>query len=154
VTTLEIEQGKLDAEIALRQGEARDYFYSFRIMMHPNMLTNWWTKEISWQLQWFYEDLIAGKRPKLALEAPPQHGKSRAVEDFVAWVAGKNPDLKTIFSSYSDELGNRANLTLQRSLKSAAYQGIFGRTAIEKRRRQLGVQSKPDRIPASCRIVS
>jgi hypothetical protein len=81
-------------------------------------------------LQWFYEDLIAGNRPKLALEAPPQHGKSAAVEDFMAWVAGKNPDLKTIFCSYSDDLGNRANTAMQRAMDTPAYKGIFGRTVI------------------------
>jgi hypothetical protein len=57
----------------------------------------------------FYKDLVAGKRPKLALMAPPQHGKSKAVNDFIAWLAGVNPDLKVIFSSFSDELGARAN---------------------------------------------
>jgi hypothetical protein len=51
----------IDAEAVQRQAEARDIFYAFRIQMHPHLLTNWWTKEISWELQWFYEDLIAGK---------------------------------------------------------------------------------------------
>jgi hypothetical protein len=34
--------------------------------------------------------------------AHPQSGKSMATTDFIAWVAGKNPELKTIFASYSD----------------------------------------------------
>ena len=38
----------------------------------------------------------------------PQHGKSRMVTDFITWAAGKNPDLNTIFTSYSDELGTTA----------------------------------------------
>jgi Asp-tRNA(Asn)/Glu-tRNA(Gln) amidotransferase B subunit len=66
----------VDAETLKRQAEARKFFNAYRAMMHPKLLTNWWTKEISFRLQWFYEDLMAGKRPKLALEAPPQHGKS------------------------------------------------------------------------------
>ena len=53
------------------------------------MHTNWWTEEVSRHFQQFYEDLIAGKRTKLALMAPPQHGKSKAVNDFIAWLAGE-----------------------------------------------------------------
>jgi hypothetical protein len=121
----------VDAETKKNQGKARDFFYAYRKVMHPQMLTNWWTEEISWRLQFFFEDLMEGKRPKLALEAPPQHGKSAAVQDFIAWVAGRNPDLKTIFCSYSDELGARANIELQRALTSPTFKGTFGRTQIE-----------------------
>jgi hypothetical protein len=38
--------------------------------------------------------------------------------DFIAWVAGKHPDLKTIFASYSDELGVAVNAVLQRIMTS------------------------------------
>src|SRR5947207_411360 len=55
---------------------ARQYFYAYRILMNPTMLLNWWTEQVSDHMQQFYDDLVAGKRPKLALMAPPQHGKS------------------------------------------------------------------------------
>ncbi len=41
--------------------------------------------------------------------------------DFIAWVAGKNPKLQTIFASYSDKLGERANSELQYILDGALY---------------------------------
>jgi hypothetical protein len=97
-------------------------------MMNPMMLENWWTDEVGGKFQTFYKDLIAGKRPKLALMAPPQHGKSKAVNDFTTWLAGVNPDIKVIFTSYSDELGARANVELQRAFRSPTFRGIFGRT--------------------------
>jgi predicted phage terminase large subunit-like protein len=96
------------------------------------MLTGWWTDCIEAALQNFYEDLMAGRRPKLAIMAPPQHGKSWAPTDFTAWVAGKNPDFKTIFASYSDDLGVRANLDLQRIIKSPNFQLAFPLTQIDK----------------------
>ena len=65
--------------------------------------------------------MVAGKRPQLALMAPPQHGKSWAATELMAWVAGKNPNLKTIFASYSEDLGTRTNLDLQRMFMSPAY---------------------------------
>jgi predicted phage terminase large subunit-like protein len=121
-----------DAEkvIALGAARARDDFYAFRRMVRPAMIRGWWIEVVAWELQRFYEDFVAGKRPLLALMAPPQHGKSWTATDFVAWVAGKNPDWKTIFASYSADLGIRTNLDLQRMLTSENYQKIFGRTRI------------------------
>jgi hypothetical protein len=62
----------------------------------------------------------------LALMAPPQHGKTEQVTDFIAWIAGKKPEWKTIFASYSDELGLGVNKALQRIMRSEAYTTIFG----------------------------
>jgi hypothetical protein len=93
--------------------------------MRPEMLWGWWVEEISIELQRFHEDVVAGKRPKLVLMTPPQHGKTTAAEDFIAWLAGKHPDWKTIYASYSDELGVQRNLNLQRTIQSPRYRGIF-----------------------------
>ena len=55
------------------------------------MLWDWWPQEVSEKLQQFYKDLKDGKRPKVAIMAPPQHGKSTAATDFITWVAGQDP---------------------------------------------------------------
>ena len=83
------------------------------------MKWGWWPEELADHFQEFHKDLVAGKRPKIAVEAPP-HGKSCTVTDFIAWLAGKNPNLKTIFASFSDELGQRTNIDLQRIMRSHA----------------------------------
>ena len=88
---------------------ARNHFDIFRRQIRPGMLWGWWTQEVAWQLHRFYNEMVAGMRPKLAISAPPQHGKSWAATDFIAWVAGRQPDRKTIFGSYSDDLGVRTN---------------------------------------------
>jgi hypothetical protein len=88
--------------VELELDKARQNFRAFRLAIHPEMITSWWPQEIARHLQIFYDDLIAGKRPKMIIAAPPQHGKSMAAADFIAWIAGKNPDLKTIFASYAD----------------------------------------------------
>jgi hypothetical protein len=116
------------AQIYPRRAEV-DFKY-FRKLMRPRMLTGWWTDEIAEALQQFYQDLVAGKRPKLAIGAPPQHGKSWAATDFIAWVAGKNPELKIIFASYSDDLGTRTNLDLQRIMQSPQFKNAFPRTRV------------------------
>jgi predicted phage terminase large subunit-like protein len=107
------------------RAQARENFSVFRRHIRPAMLWGWWMEDVARELQRFYRDLIEGRRPKLALMAPPQHGKTWAVWDFIAWIAGKQPDWKTIFASYSDDLGLAANNELQRTIKSPIYRNIF-----------------------------
>jgi hypothetical protein len=108
----------------------RSDFAAYRRMIRPGMLWGWWTEDVARQLQRFYNEFAAGLRPKLALEAPPQHGKSWAVTDFISWVAGKDPDKKTIFGSFSDELGVRTNLDLQRIMAGERYRRTFPDTKV------------------------
>src|SRR5262245_32554572 len=115
----------IDLYANLQAAELRDNFFEYRRKMRPEMLQNWWTKEIADALQQFYDDLVGGARPRLAIGAPPQHGKSLAAEDFIAWVSGRNPELKTIFASYSADLGVRTNLALQRTFRHPTYRQIF-----------------------------
>lgn len=105
--------------------EARDSFFAFRQYINPALKLGWWQREIACALQQFYVDLCDGLRPKLVIQAPPQHGKSLLVIDFLAWLAGKNPDCKTIYTSFSERLGVRANLRLQRMFDGSKYQKIF-----------------------------
>ena len=44
--------------------------------------------------------------------------KSLSVIDFIGWAVGHDPELRVIYSSFSDRLGVRANLRVQRSLDS------------------------------------
>jgi hypothetical protein len=111
---------------------AREDFFAFRRRMRPAMLQNWWTALIAKALQEFYEDLVAGLRPNLVIEAPPQHGKSMTATDFIAWLAGKNPDFKSIYASYSGDLGTRTNLDLQRMMTSPRYREVFDKTRIDQ----------------------
>jgi hypothetical protein len=114
---------------------ARNDFPLYRRTIHRGLLWDWWAQEVSERLQQFYTDLAAGKRPKMAIMSPPQHGKTTAAIDFVTWVAGKNPNLKTIYASFSDQLGERANREVQRIMRSPAYVSIFGR--IRRLQRQV-----------------
>lgn len=107
-------------------------FNAFRRYIRPDMLTNWWTDDIAEHMQQFYDAFARGERPWLAIEAPPQHGKSWAATDFIAYIAGRNPDWKSIFGSYSDDLGVRTNLDLQRIMQSERYRFLFPNTRIDE----------------------
>ena len=94
---------------------------------------NWFVIELAEELQKFVEDLEAGLKPMLIIEAPPQHGKSEAIIDIISWVAGRNPNLRTIFASFSERLGVRANLKLQRIYSKKVYKDIFPNTKINSK---------------------
>jgi predicted phage terminase large subunit-like protein len=110
----------------LLREESKACFWVFRRYIRPRMKCGWWQHEVADELQRFYHSWSKGERPKLVLMAPPQHGKTEQVKDFIAWIAGKRPDLKTIFCSYSDELGVAVNKSLQRTMTNERYVPIFG----------------------------
>jgi predicted phage terminase large subunit-like protein len=110
--------------------QARRNFWAYRQFVHRNLKRGWFQREIANHLQRFYADLKAGKKPKLVIQSPPQHGKSETVVDFISWVAGQNPDVKVIYTSYSDRLCIRANLRLQRVFDSRKYRLAFPETKI------------------------
>src|SRR5688572_27684630 len=110
--------------------QARENLWAFRQYMDPKMKVGWWPRQVSYHLQKFYMRLKNGHRPKLLLMAPPQHGKSRSVEDFLAWVHGHEPDWKSIFASFSADLGIKTNGVLQRMFDEDKYRVAFPDTQI------------------------
>jgi hypothetical protein len=126
--TQSVTRGQLRTRAEIEFDKARENFWAFRLAIHPQLIVGDWPRDVSWHLQKFYDDLENGKRPKLVISSPPQHGKSLAVTDLMAWAMGRNPDLKFIFASYSDALGERTSIDLQRILNSDVYIKIFGRT--------------------------
>jgi predicted phage terminase large subunit-like protein len=121
----------------LLREESKTSFWAFRRYIHPTMKLGWWQRKVADDFERFCRSLINGERPKLVLMAPPQHGKTEQVKDFIAWAAGKQPDLKTIFASYSDELGIAVNMDLQRIMTSERYVATFGHRLGDRRSRWL-----------------
>lgn len=111
--------------------ESRESFWAYRQYMNPRMLVGWWQREVALELHRFWMEYRAGLRPKLLLQSPPQHGKSSMAVDFLSWAVGQSclmgqPDLRIIFASFSDRLGIRANLRLQRIFNNPKHTAIFG----------------------------
>lgn len=112
--------------------DSRERFWTYRQYINPRMKIGWWQRAIASHLQQFYDDLVSGLRPILIIQAPPQHGKSEQIVDFISWLAGKNPDIRTIYASFSERLGVRANLKLQRIYDSQKYRAIFPGTKLNE----------------------
>ena len=132
-----IRHAKDDPEVidaVLTHGEllAINSFWEYRIYMNSKLLLRdmWFPRSLAWTLRKFWNEMKAGKRPILLIQTPPQHGKSLTVIDFIAWAVGHDPELRVIYSSFSDRLGVRANLRLQRTLDSKAYLRLFSDTRL------------------------
>ena len=122
--------------------ESRESFYAYRCYIHPSMTQGWFTEELARIGEQFYTELLSGKRPKYAIEAPPQHGKSTLVVDLITWIAGKHPDFRQMYTSFSDRLGVRANLAIQRIFDSKKFKRIFPST-------RISTIGSPDRFGAT-----
>lgn len=109
---------------------ARRNFLQYRKLISPKLKWGWFHRKLCRELQIYFEELVAGKKPVLVIKAPPQHGKSRAIIDFISWVSGQLPEFQTFYTSFSDRLGIRANLRLQRTYESEIYKKIFPGTRI------------------------
>jgi hypothetical protein len=107
--------------------EARDKFWHFRIVMNPRLILRekWFPRSLAHRLRTFWDDFKAGKRPIMLLETLPQHGKSLTVIDFIAWCVGHDPELRVIYTSFSDRLSIRANLRMQRALDNPVTNAFF-----------------------------
>jgi hypothetical protein len=116
---------KLELILEARARKARTCFITYRQLLNPAAKWGWWQREVAATLQQFEADLMAGRRPKLVIQAPPQHGKSTIVVEFIAWMAGRHPDKRTIYASFSDRLGLRANLKMRRIFAIDAHQRVF-----------------------------
>ena len=115
-------------ELALRA--CRKSFNAFRWFINDDLIDGWFQREVCRVLEEYYYALMAGERPKLVIMAPPQHGKSVMINDFVLWLLGKRPDTKVIYGSFSDRLGVRANLRIQRIIDAPYYNLVFPKTRI------------------------
>lgn len=114
----------------LAQAESRKSIWAYRQYLDPKLKIGWWQREIAMELQRFWREYRAGLRPYLVIQAPPQHGKSTQVIDAISWMAGQDPSTKFIYASFSERLGVRANLRMQRTIDSAKYAGTFEKTQL------------------------
>lgn len=130
---------QLEAIYWYKVARARNSFLEYRKLINPSLKINWFVEELANNLERFVFDFEAGLKPMLIVEAPPQHGKSEAVTDLISWVAGRTPNKKTIFASFSERLGVRANLKLQRIYTKRVYQNIFPSTRINSKNVVTGV---------------
>lgn len=115
----------------VKQELSRRNLSDFTNYTKPDFIEGWFNRIIAKELQQFYFDVMAGKQPRLIIQAPPRSGKSELFSRrFPAWAFGQNPDLQIIAASYSTDLASRMNRDVQRIIDSEEYQGVFPETTL------------------------
>ncbi|MEY0858499.1 terminase family protein, partial [Providencia alcalifaciens] len=105
---------------------ARRSLHEFIQYINPEYITSHFSQTVCDALDQFLVDMMDGKRPKLILGAPPQHGKSDIVSRYLpAYFFGKYPNMRVGALSYSSDLAGDMNTDVQRIMMSAEYRALF-----------------------------
>ena len=73
-----------------------------------------------------------GKRKRIILNTPPQHGKSRACAvEFPTWLLGRNPELRIAVTSYGQHLCDKSSRQARNRVETADFKFLFPNFAPE-----------------------
>jgi len=102
--------------------QAQTNLMDFTEYTKPDYSANWHHRELARML-----DLVAMRKcPRLMVFMPPQHGKSELVSRrFPAFLLGRNPDMRLIGCSHTNDLAVSMNRDVQRIMTSDAYARVF-----------------------------
>lgn len=118
----------------LRRRKARKHVAAYISFTSKKYKVSGFSDAVCAALDQFIDDMQAGKRPILVLQAPPQHGKSEIVSrKLPAYILGRFPDWRIAAASYSDELAGAMAQDVRRNLAGDEHKRLFP-TAAEKRR--------------------
>lgn len=118
----------------LRRREARRQLAAYIGYTSPKYKQSGFSAAVCAALDMFIDDMQAGRRPILVLQAPPQHGKSEIVSrKLPAYILGRFPDWRVGAASYSDELANAMAQDVRRNLADEKHKRLFPQPP-EKRR--------------------
>ena len=124
-----IKRIRLKKEIKSRK--ARQDLLKFIKYTMPNYHAQWFHVLICEKL----EALLEGKIKKLMIFIPPQHGKSQiSSRHFPAYALGRNPKEKVAVCSYSPELAQSFNRSIQLIMDEKEYIELFPKTRLNSSR--------------------
>lgn len=111
----------------LEAAVARRSLLSFTSYTFPKFVPYWHHQRIAAKL----EDVIAGRSRRVMFFMPPQHGKTELCSRrFVAYLLGKDPDLRIISGTYNAERAAEVSGEVQRIIDSPEYRALFPGTRL------------------------
>lgn len=126
----------------LRRRRARKSLGAYIRFTNQKYKTSYFSDTVCVAIDKFVEDVEAGLRPILVLQAPPQHGKSEIVSrKLPAYLMGRFPALRIGGASYSDELAGTMAQDVRRNLAGSEHKLLFPAPA-EKRRYDINRNSE------------
>ena len=113
----------------LARRKARLNLHDYITFTSPKYKVSTFSKMVCEACDKFLNDVVAGKRPILILQAPPQHGKSEIVSrKLPAFILGRFPDWRIGTSSYAIDLARSMAIDVRRNLASQLHLGLFPST--------------------------
>jgi len=114
-----------------RRREKTSSLLNFILATFPDYRPGWFHRRVCQVLDLVLAAVEAGRRPRLILTAPPQHGKSEIVSRrFPAYALGKNPHLRIIATTYNAQRANQVSADVQRIMQSEKYYRLFPKTRL------------------------
>jgi predicted phage terminase large subunit-like protein len=96
----------------------------------PPLVMAWYIRAMCHAL----DEVYRGEEKRLVITVPPRHLKSIAASvAYVAWLLGKDPSMKTMVSSYSQDLARQHSNDTRRIMESEWYKSDFPNTRISDR---------------------
>jgi predicted phage terminase large subunit-like protein len=114
----------VQAEKAQRE-LCRRSLWHFALRFYPGVRFDRWQRHLMGKLQAWAKAIEEGKRPRLMIFAPPQHGKSTVVSRILpAWLALRHPEWPGFLASYASSLAKGHAAWVRSTLESQAWQVI------------------------------
>jgi predicted phage terminase large subunit-like protein len=113
--------------------KGRKHLHDYITYTNPRYKRSRFSELVCEALDTFVDDVEAGKRPILILQAPPQHGKSEMVSrKLPAYLLGRFPDKRIGTASYSTDLANAMGQDVRRNLDSPEHKRLFPNSTITR----------------------
>lgn len=114
---------------------ARRSLAGFISYINPDYIHSDFSRTVCQELDDFLIAVMAGERPVLLLQAPPQHGKSDIVSRYLpAYIFGRWGDSRLAACSYAIDLARDMNRDVQRIMQSDEYREVFPNTWLNPKR--------------------
>ncbi len=113
-----------------RRSAARNFNPFIRYMQRDYHM-GWFHERLAAALNDFVIEVIAGRSPRLIIEAPPRHGKSTQASRLLPpFLLGCDPSLEILSTSYGDAIAYEFCADVQRIMDSTLYHSVFPKTII------------------------
>lgn len=110
---------------------ARKYLWAYVLRFDSNYKLGWFHRDLSSRLEEFMRQVERGESPRLMIQVPPRHGKSRLTsQEFSSWALGHHPEWEIIAASYAVSLPVDFSRLIRERLRDVAYQVVFTGTEL------------------------
>ncbi len=123
------------AERAKKATQAREHLLDFIEYTKADYVVDPFHHTVCAIFEQFLADVLADKRPRVILSAPPQHGKSQIVSrSFPTWAQGKHPLLRFVCASYAATWADSLSSDRLRIINGDSFREVFPDYQLAKKR--------------------